>query len=76
MYGYDVNYTYCGYFAIYTNTESLCCTSETNIMFCELYFNLKISKKEKAYHTRFLKYTLLVRDIHKMYYVCMTSIWT
>ena len=29
----NVNQTYCGgHFIIYTNTESLCCTPETNIM--------------------------------------------
>ena len=29
----DLNYTHCGdHFAIYTNTESFCCTPETNIM--------------------------------------------
>ena len=31
------NQTYCGdHFAIYTNTESSCCTPETNIMLCQL----------------------------------------
>ena len=36
----DVNYTYYGdHFAVYTNTESLCCTPEINIIICQL--NLK-----------------------------------
>ena len=39
--GMDVNQTYCGdeHFAIFTNSESLGCTPETNTM---LYVNLKI----------------------------------
>ena len=41
----DVNQTYCGdHFGIYTNTQSLCCTPETNIM---LYINY-ISKKRET----------------------------
>ena len=36
----DVNYTYYGdHFAVYTNTESLCCTPEINIIIGQL--NLK-----------------------------------
>ena len=36
----DVNQTYYGdRFAVCTNTESLCCTPETNIILCHL--NLK-----------------------------------
>ena len=36
----DVNYTYYGdHFAVYTNTESLYCTPEINIIICQL--NLK-----------------------------------
>ena len=35
----DVNLTYCGdHFAIYTNTELLCCTPGTNIMCMPLMF--------------------------------------
>lgn len=37
----DVNQTYYSdYFTIYTNSKSLCCLSETNII-CQLYFHLK-----------------------------------
>ena len=37
----DVNQTYCGsHFAIYTNTEALCCTPETNIMYVN-YISIK-----------------------------------
>lgn len=42
----DVNYTYCGgSFAVYTYTESLCCTPETDI--CQLYLNTKRKRGEK-----------------------------
>ena len=41
----DGNKTYCGgHFAIYTSIESLCCTSEANIM---LYLNYTSIKKKK-----------------------------
>ena len=34
------NQTYCNdHFAIYTNTESLCCIPEINIMYIQLYLN-------------------------------------
>lgn len=40
----DVNQTYCGvHFIIYINTDSLCCTSESNI---SLYVNYILIKKE------------------------------
>ena len=45
----DGNQTYCGdHFAMYTNTKSLCCTPETNIM---LYINyISIFLTIKLYH--------------------------
>lgn len=30
-----VNWTYCDYFAVYINIESLCCTAETNTVVCQ-----------------------------------------
>ena len=37
---YGVNQTYRGdHFTMYTNTESLHCILETNIMLCQLYLN-------------------------------------
>ena len=42
----DVSQIYCGdHLAIHTNTKSLCCTLETNIMLCLLYLK---GKNEKA----------------------------
>lgn len=38
----DVNQTYCVHLAIYTNTEALCCTPESNRM---LYVNYTSKKK-------------------------------
>ena len=44
MYGKDVNMTYYGvHCAIYTNIESLCHTSETNIMLYVSYTLIKIN---------------------------------
>ena len=47
----DVNQTYCGdHIAVYTNTESLCCTPEANIMLHVNYTlikNLEYRKKKK-----------------------------
>ena len=46
----DVNQIYCGgQFAIYTNTESLCCMPETNIILYVSYISIKISSGEKIY---------------------------
>ena len=35
-------------FAIYTNSESLCCTPETNIMLHVHYISMKTNKKENC----------------------------
>lgn len=41
-YGVDGNQTYCsGHCALYTNSQSLCCTSETNIVLPVNYFSIK-----------------------------------
>ena len=50
----DVNQTYCGdHIAVYTNTESLCCTPEANIMLYVNYTlikNLEYRKKKKEWN--------------------------
>lgn len=44
----DVNQIYCGdLFVMYTDTESLCCTSETNIMLFVNYASIKIKNKRE-----------------------------
>ena len=40
----NVNQTCWDYFPIYTNIESLCCTTETNVIY-QLYLNGKKKKK-------------------------------
>ena len=45
----DVNQTYCGdHFAIYSYVESLCCTSETNIMLYVNYISIKKTSYKMA----------------------------
>ena len=44
----NVNYTHCGgHFVIYTNTESLCCTPEANILYVN-YISIKKKKEMKT----------------------------
>lgn len=44
----DVNLTHCGdHFSIYANMESLCCTSESNVI-CQLYLNVKKGAMHKT----------------------------
>ena len=54
----DVNQTYCGdHIAVYTNTESLGCTPEANIMLYVNYTlikNLEYRKKKKRMKQRLL----------------------
>ena len=47
MYSDGYNQTYCGDFTRYTNTEALCCTTETNIMLYVNYISIKKIKKTK-----------------------------
>ena len=62
----DVNQTYCGdYFAICTNIESLCCTSETNIMLYVNYTSIKIItfKKQWRFHFTFSRLAIMKKTI-------------
>ena len=45
----DVNYTYCGdHFAIHTNSKSLFCTPEINIVLYVDYTSLKKKKRRRV----------------------------
>ena len=41
----DGNYTYGEHFVMYINVKSLCCTPETNIIFCFNYISIKKTQK-------------------------------
>lgn len=46
----DVNYTYCGgSFAVYTYTESLCCTPETDMSIIPQYKKRREKKKGRNF---------------------------
>ena len=56
----DINQTYCGdHFVIYTNTESLYCIPETNIMLYVNYTSMKKTKRKMLFKNKKREFTII-----------------